>query len=99
MTKRSHLRSLEAELTRAPDEDTDNPPPSLDDLLSDHREALRFEYEDAQARGLLRCARGLMSFEVATVGRPGRFTVPELLDEHPRLVVVGPQGAGKSAIV
>ena len=48
---------------------------------------------------LLQCARILASIEIATAGGWERRTAQELLAEHPRLLVVGAQGSGKSALV
>jgi hypothetical protein len=67
--------------------------------LDSHLEALLHEHAPAAARCIVRCARNLASFEVTPVrGARGRFTVPEMLDEHGRVVVVGARGSGKSAI-
>ena len=63
--------------------------------------ALEHEYRTVEAHGLLRCARNLLSCEV-TLRRPGpavRLTLPEVLVDEERVVVLGRKGSGKSALV
>jgi hypothetical protein len=72
------------------------PPPDTESL---HLGAIGAEYQDPQARGLLQCARNLGSIEITTGGGGERYTAAELSSEHPRLLIVGAQGSGKSALV
>jgi hypothetical protein len=67
-----------------------------------HAGALFTEYTAVWARGALQCARNFLSVEVTPIrgeAPPGRFTVLELLARHPRLLVIGGEGAGQSALV
>jgi hypothetical protein len=66
-----------------------------------HREALSTEHAAVWARGALQCARNFASIEVTPIGGEiprGRFAVRELLVDHPRVLVVGGEGAGKSTL-
>jgi hypothetical protein len=71
------------------------------DIETDHVHSLWTEHRETSARVLRRNAQSPADIEVVPrrVEAPSRCTVPELLAQYERILVVGGRGSGKTALI